>query len=135
MEGQKKFSTVLFGFRKKDVSAYILSMAEEFQKKLDGLEEQNRRLTEQNRELEKDIDELRQERAFISDALLKAKRQAEAIIDEAQQQADRQRSEAAAELQKVREQIASERQRVGTLREAAKDALEYYQQQLSEIEV
>lgn len=135
MEGQKKFSSTLFGFKKGDVNTYVLALGQEFEHKFQELNEKNEQLLEQNRELEKKVSELEEERAFISDALLKAKRQAEAIIAEAEEQSKMTREETQRELETLRTEMRREKERVEGLRNAAREALAYYERQLGEIEV
>lgn len=135
MDGQKKLSSSLFGFKKGDVNAYVLALGEEFEQQLQVLKEKNAQLAEQNRVLEKRVTELEAERAFISDALLKAKRQAEAIVTEAEKQAKQAREEAQRELEALHAEIGQERGRIVCLREAAREALTCYEQQLGEIDI
>ena len=135
MENQKKFSGSLFGFKKEDVNTYIVSLSQKYAAQIEELTHKNNELTKKNNELSKRVADLEHERAFISDTLLKAKRQGEAIIEDAEAEARRRQAELELELQKIRAIISEETQRLATLRSSAKAALSQYAENLDTIEV
>ncbi len=133
MENEKKFSAALFGFKKKDVNAYILSLSADFAAQIETLNQKNKEMTQENIKLFSRVEELERERAFISDTLLRAKRQAEAIIAAAEAESERKRLEVEAQLEDVRKTIAEETKKLAQLREGARAALSGYAESLDKI--
>ena len=105
METEKKFRKTLFGYRKKDVNAYIMDTAREFDKKKKQLEAEAADQAEKYKDLKKKynaldskVAALQKQRTYIADALLDAKQEAEKIVADAKVEAARMRSDMEVEL-------------------------------------
>lgn len=142
METPKKFRTSLFGYKKKNVNAYIMENAQRFEKtkreleaKVYDLEAANRELEERNLDMKEKISMLEKERAFIADALLNANQEAEKILACAKSDAARIRSELEIELEGLNGEISREKNRIAEIRNDAKKALGEYISRLDNIDI
>ncbi len=135
METPKKFGTSLFGYKKKNVNAYIMESAQRFEKSKKELEDKNTELGAKNRELEDKIATLEKERSYIADALLNAKQEAEKILSEAKAEAAKMRAELEIELEGLNGQIAREKNRIAEIRSDAQKALGEYISRLDSIDM
>lgn len=135
MEAPKKFRASLFGYKKKDVNAYIMESAARFEKSKNELESENTTLKNENKGLTDKLAALERERSYIADALLNAKQEAEKILAEAKTEAARVRAEAEVELEVLGKEIAHEKNRISQIRKDAKKALDGYISQLDGIDM
>ena len=142
METGKKFKGALFGYRKKDVNAYIMDTAHEFDKKKKqfeaqtaALEEKNKALQEKKNALDSKVATLEKERTYIADALLDAKQEAEKIVADAKVEAARLRSDLEVELEKLRAEVRGEQEHLQQIRAEAKETLEAYIGRLADIDM
>lgn len=142
METEKKFRKTLFGYRKKDVNAYIMDTAREFDKKKKQLEAEAADQAEKYKDLKKKynaldskVAALEKERTYIADALLDAKQEAEKIVADAKVEAARMRSDMEVELEKLRAEVRSEQVHLKQIRAEAKETLEAYIGKLADIDM
>lgn len=135
MDAPKKFRASLFGYKKKDVNAYIMESAARFEKTKNELESENTALKDENKGLSDKLAVLEKERSYIADALLNAKQEAEKILAEAKAEAARVRAESELELEALGKEIANEKNRIAQIREDAKKALDGYISQLDGIDM
>lgn len=142
MDTSRKFKGAMFGYSKKDVNAYIMDAAREYDKKDRMLTEENQKLKEEAAALRgkanamgHKLEALERERNYIADALLDAKQEAQKIVADAKMEAARLRSALEVELEKLRAEIRSEQENLSDIRKDAKDALEAYIGRLSDIDM
>lgn len=135
MENPKKFKNSMFGYKKKLVNAYIMECAQNSKQIKNELEEKNKALEEKNCELTQRVTTLEKERAYIADALLNAKQEAEKMINEARLETEKIRASLEIELEELRAKIRSEKERVCEIRDDAKNALEEYISRLNNIDI
>lgn len=142
METPKKFRASLFGYKKKNVNAYIMENATRFEKEKKELEEKNSELEKEKRELEEKnsrlsekVSILEKERSYIADALLNASQEAEKILSSAKTEAAKIRSELEIELEGLNGEIAREKNRISEIRNDAKKALGEYISRLDSIDM
>ncbi|HIV02847.1 MAG TPA: hypothetical protein IAC74_04675 [Candidatus Aphodoplasma excrementigallinarum] len=142
METEKKFRKTLFGYRKKDVNAYIMDTAREFDKKKKQFEAEAADQAGKYKDLQKKYNALdskaaalEKERTYIADALLDAKQEAEKIVADAKVEAARMRSDLEVELEKLRAEVRSEQVHLKQIRAQAKETLEAYIGKLADIDM
>lgn len=87
MDNNKKFKSSLFGFSRKSVSDYVLSLSEDFTKKIADLEAELKEAKEQIKEKDLKIAELDAQRLHVAETLLKSKVEADHIVSSAQTEA------------------------------------------------
>lgn len=135
MEAPKKFKLSMFGFKKKDVNAYIMDCAQKAENIKKELEEKNKALEAKVAELSEKNTVYEKERACIADALLKAKLEADNMIVEAKKETDKVRGNLDRELEELKDKIRAEKARVSEIREDAKATLEEYISRLNSIDI
>lgn len=127
MKKNKLFRRALFGYKKKDVNAYLTGTIEgrlcEKDEQIAALESEIRNLNARIDSFQEKEEELVHERADIANAILDAEKQARAIIEQARADAMREcadaRRETAAEAKRLREMQLE----IGRIRRAATAAV------------
>lgn len=135
METPRKFKTSLFGYKKKFVNAYIMECAQSAEKTKTELEKKNLELEKDNKALTEKIAVLEKERAYIADALLNAKLEAEKMLEEARLETSKMRSGLELELEELRAKIRGEKDRILEIRQDAKNTLAEYIGRLDDINI
>lgn len=135
METPRKFKTSLFGYKKKFVNAYIMECAQAAEKTKTELEKKNCELEKDNKALTEKIAVLEKERAYIADALLNAKLEAEKMLEEARLETSKMRSGLELELEELRAKIRGEKDRILEIRQDAKNTLAEYIGRLDDINI
>lgn len=119
------------GYKRKLVDAKIAQLEAELAADKEKIEA----LTAQTEAQEKQIQCLEKERAFISDALLTAKKEGERMLAETNEQISRLQTEAQAELDRLQALSEEERQRIRGYQKSAKDALSEYKARIDSISI
>lgn len=88
MDNYKKFSTSVFGFSKKSVNDYILSLTNDFSQKISELENRIKLYEDSIAEKNEKIAVLEAERSHIAETILKAKREADELLNATHSEAD-----------------------------------------------
>lgn len=123
-EEAKMRSSIFGGYKKKDVDSLMAEL--------------NNRIAEKETliaSLKEKTDELEKERAFISDALLKAKKEGERIISDAKGEAEERTNEAKAEIARLNEISDNLKDRIRALQADAEKVLEGYKNAINSVKL
>lgn len=139
MAGEKRFRTSLFGFKKTDVNLYIEKILQEFDEKLKSKDEEISNLKNQGREIKIKLDEMMQkadqineDRAKISEVLIKAQEKADTIIEEARLQAIEEKKNLEGLVEKEKEKLVDMKGELKVLKSEVINTLKKYEGQLNE---
>lgn len=105
----KLFKTSLFGYRKKDVTAYVEKISGDFTAQIEDCKKEIEKLQSQRESLEKKRAEIEKEKASISEAIISAHEKGEKIIAEAREKAELQ-------MRDMRNKLASENDKLVKIR-------------------
>jgi|LSQX01.2.fsa_nt_gb cell division initiation protein len=138
MPGEKRFGTSFMGgFRKADVNEYIEKILREFDDKLKEKDDEIAQLRSQGKDLKMRYDELlsnarqvAEDRAKISEVLIKAQEQAEAIMENARNEAIEEKRQLENSIEKDREKLVDIRQDIKALKSEIVSTLSKYESQL-----
>jgi len=138
MPGEKRFGTSFMGgFRKADVNEYIEKILREFDDKLKEKDDEIAQLRSQGKDLKMRYDELlsnarqvAEDRAKISEVLIKAQEQAEAIMENARNEAIEEKRQLENSIEKDREKLVDIRQDIKALKSEIVSTLRKYESQL-----
>lgn len=135
-----EMKTKLFGYSKKDTMAYIDSLISEYEAKiadynnrLQKQKKENETLIAENKEIFLRIEQLEEERQFVSQAVISAQKRAQAVIEEAEEEAKRIIAQTNADLEDTRRETETLREQIKTLKIKAVAAIRKYESQLDEI--
>ena len=141
MPGEKRFGTSFMGgFKKADVNTYIEKILKEFDDKLKEKEDEIAQLRSQNKDIKaryddllKDANQVAEDRAKISEVLIKAQEQAEVIIENARNEAIDEKRQLEDTIERDREKLVDIRQDIKALRNEIVNTLRKYESQLNSI--
>lgn len=119
------------GYKKKLVDAKIAELGAVIATN----NEKIKALTAQNEAQQEQIALLEKERAFISDALLNAKKEGERMLSETNEQIARLQTEAQNELDRLQALAQEERTRIRNYQKNAKEALSEYKKHIESISI
>lgn len=105
----KLFKTSLFGYRKKDVTAYVEKISEDFTSQIEDYKKEIENLRGQRELLEKKRAEIEKEKTAISEAIISAHEKGEKIIAQAREKSD-------AEMRDMKNKLASENEKLVKIR-------------------
>ena len=128
----KLFKSSMFGgYKKREVDAHVATLQAQTvadAKQIEALHTEIAGLKEQLGRMEK-------ERAFIADALLNAKKEAERMLSEASAKIDKMQAEAEAELNRLRALAEDERSRILTYQKDAEELLRAHKERVDSIKL
>ena len=130
---ENKFKGSLLGFNKKNVNDYIIELTNEMAKRIAKKDEKIAKLNEQIEALKEQIRGFELERAVVSDAIIKAKNQAELIISDAISESQNYKAQLLSEIAKEKENLATAKNEVWELKKNTLAIVEDYKRQLEEL--
>ncbi len=140
MAGEKLFSTALFGFKKQKVYAYIEKLNKECEEKIKAKEKEIADIKAQYRDIKSKYDELstnlqqiKEDREKIANALITAQDKAETIINEAKQQAINEKKTLEKQVEAEKEKLVDIKEELKVLKVEVVDKLKKYEGELSGI--
>ena len=119
------------GYNKKAVEAKIAELTAALAESNEKAEALTIKLEEQTEK----IKSLETERAFISDALLTAKKEGERMLEETQQKIAKLQTEAQTELDRLYALAEEERERIRGYQQSASEALKAYKEHIDNISI
>jgi cell division initiation protein len=141
MDGEKRFGTSLVGFKKKDVNNYIEKILFEFDNKLKEKDNEVMILKNQMKEEKgkyqvaaRDSEIVREERSQIADVLIKAKMQADLILEEGKLEAERELKNYESLIKKEKHKFIEVKNDIVCLKSEAILILNKYVSQLADLE-
>ena len=137
MKPKKLFRTALFGYKKKDVYAYLDEYAKDMMAKIQQKDEEIARLVESNRArnddcgaLRRRIDEYEEDRDRIASIIIKAEETAEIMMERAERQALLKKADIEGKIEMEAAKLQSLRAELNKLLRAANDATTYIKKEL-----
>ncbi len=128
----KLFKSSMFGgYKKRDVNAQIAALQDKAAQDAGQIEA----LTQEIETLKEQIKLMEKERAFIADALLNAKKEAERMLSETTTQIDKLQTEAEAELNRLHALAEDERNRILSYQKDAEDMLKAHIDRVTSIKI
>lgn len=138
MAGEKLFSTALFGFKKMDVNSYLEKMNKEYEEKIKIKEREIADIKAQYRDVKSkydvlsiNIDQVKEDREKIANALITAQEKAGVIIDEARKQAADEKKMLEQQVENEKEKLVDIKQELKVLKVEVVDKLKRYEGELS----
>lgn len=138
MPGEKRFRTSFMGgFKKADVNAYIEKILGEFDIKLKEKDDEIGQLKSQNKdvrtryeELLTKADQINEDRAKISEVLIKAQEKADMMLESARQEALEEKRQLEDAIEQDKEKLVDIRQEIKGLKGEIVSTLKKYEAQL-----
>lgn len=138
MPGEKRFRTSFMGgFKKADVNAYIEKILGEFDIKLKEKDDEIGQLKSQNKdvrtryeELLTKADQINEDRAKISEVLIKAQEKADMMLEAARQEALEEKRQLEDAIEQDKEKLVDIRQEIKGLKGEIVSTLKKYEAQL-----
>ncbi len=117
---ESKLKKGALGYKSKEVEAYLVELSKKYLEKTKVKDAEIEKLTAKVAELENKIDEYEAERLSVADALVKAQKEAQDIMDAAVTEAETERAKIQADCDVLTAKIADAK---ATLTSMQKDAL------------
>ncbi|MBQ9314371.1 MAG: hypothetical protein IJ220_05140 [Clostridia bacterium] len=131
----------LFGLNRKDVEAYIAGIKSDYEnelkkqnKELLAMKAENAKLNERLNELLNDKRAIDEAKANISEVLIKAEKQAKAIIEDAKNQAIEERQEIDVLIEAEKEKLIDTKIELAMLKDKAKDLITKFTDDLTTLQ-
>jgi len=138
MAGVKLFSTALFGFKKEHVNSYLEKMNKEYEDKIKmkeieiaDIKAQYRDMKSKNDEMNLNIEDIKEGREKIANALITAQEKAGTIIDEARKQAIDEKKMLENQVEAEKEKLVDIKQELKVLKVDVIGKLKKYEGELS----
>ena len=136
----RKLRKRLFGYRKKDVNAYIAELVSKYEKEISVKEEecialknQNKTLVEENAEIFAKLTELEGEREYVSKAVISAEVRAKEVKEDTEEEMATLKANKLAEIALANEELEKLRQQINALKLSAVATLREYENQMGNL--
>ena len=126
MDALKRFRTSPMGYHKEDVNTYIADISKHVAQR----DKENEELKNKVHALEAEVNELKNKRNVISDAIMKAEQYSKDIVEDAQNSASAIKEKIEQEFEKERERLDHYKQEVEQFRQEIAKKLESFQEKL-----
>ncbi len=140
MEGERRFRTGLFGYKKQDVYDFIEKLARDLEEQIKEKDDELSTLRQENKELKSKldqsiakIDQIENDRSYIANAIIKAEEKAKAIMDDAVAEAELKKQELQIKIQRENDKLKQVKQELHELKDNAINAVKKYESQLIEL--
>lgn len=137
MENDKKFTSEMFGYSKKEVEEYLKDMKADYEGRLQVEKAEVNRLSNEitiiRRKLERYDSEYLQKQEKVANALITAEDQSKAIVENARQEAINEKNRIEALIEAEKEKLLDIKKEVISLKEKTVDVLEKYNSAMSEL--
>lgn len=138
MPGEKRFRTSFMGgFKKSDVNTYIEKILREFEEKLKEKDDEIAALKSQYKDVKSKYEELQgrenqinEDRAKISEVLIKAQEKADLMLEDARIAALEEKRQLEETIEKDKERLVDIRKEIKTLKDEIVSTLKKYDSQL-----
>ena len=137
MENDKKFTSEMFGYSKKEVEEYIKDMKADYEGRLQVEKAEVNRLSNEitiiRRKLERYDSEYLQKQEKVANALITAEDQSKAIVENARQEAISEKNRIEALIEAEKEKLLDIKKEVISLKERTIAVLEKYNSSMSDL--
>ena len=137
MENDKKFTSEMFGYAKKEVEEYIKDMKADYEGRLEVEKAEVNRLSNEitiiRKKLERYDSEYLQKQEKVANALITAEDQSKAIVESARQEAINEKNRIEALIEAEKEKLLDIKKEVIELKEKTVGVLEKYNSAMSNL--
>ena len=137
MENDKKFTSEMFGYSKKEVEEYLKDMKADYEGRLQVEKAEVNRLSNEitiiRKKLERYDSEYLQKQEKVANALITAEDQSKAIVENARQEAISEKNRIEALIEAEKEKLLDIKKEVISLKERTIAVLEKYNSSMSEL--
>jgi len=137
MENDKKFTSEMFGYSKKEVEEYLKDMKADYEGRLQVEKAEVNRLSNEitiiRKKLERYDSEYLQKQEKVANALITAEDQSKAIVENARQEAISEKNRIEALIEAEKEKLLDIKKEVISLKERTISVLEKYNSSMSEL--
>lgn len=137
MENEKKFSTEMFGYDKKEVEEYVKAIKAEYESKLQAEKSDANRIANElslvKRKLEKYETEYISKQEKVASALITAEDQAKKIIEDSRNEAMQEKDRIEHLIEMEKEKLLDMKKEVIDLREKTVNLLDKYSQDINDL--
>lgn len=137
MENEKKFSTEMFGYEKKEVEEYIKQIKADYESKLQLEKSESNRLANEitiiRKKLERYEVDYSQRQEKVANALITAEDQARAIVENAREEANKERERIESIIEMEKEKLLDIKKEVIDLKERTIKVLEKYSADMNDL--
>lgn len=137
MENDKKFTSEMFGYSKKEVEEYIKDLKADYEGRLQVEKAEVNRLSNEitiiRKKLERYDSEYLQKQEKVANALITAEDQSKAIVESARQEAINEKNRIEALIEAEKEKLLDIKKEVIELKERTVQVLEKYNSTMSEL--
>lgn len=137
MENDKKFTSEMFGYSKKEVEEYLKDMKADYEGRLQVEKAEVNRLSNEitiiRRKLERYDSEYLQKQEKVANALITAEDQSKAIVENARQEAISEKNRIEALIEAEKEKLLDIKKEVISLKERTIAVLEKYNSSMSDL--
>lgn len=114
------------GYKSKEVEAYLVELSNKYQQDIKAKDDEIASLTQKVEALEKKIDSYEAERLSVADALVKAQKEAQDIMDVAVSEAEAKRAGIQKDCDAINEKIADAKKTLSDMQKQALRVIEDY---------
>lgn len=114
------------GYKSKEVEAYLVELSNKYQADIKAKDDEIAALTAKTEDLEKKIEEYEEERLSVADALVKAQKEAQDIMDAAVSEAEAKKDEIQKDCDAANEKIRAAKQALTDMQKQAYKVIEDY---------
>lgn len=137
MENDKKFTSEMFGYSKKEVEEYIKDMKADYEGRLQVEKAEVNRLSNEitiiRKKLERYDNEYLQKQEKVANALITAEDQSKAIVENARQEAINEKNRIESLIEAEKEKLLDIKKEVIALKERTVEVLEKYNSTMSDL--
>lgn len=137
MENDKKFTSEMFGYSKKEVEEYIKDMKADYEGRLQVEKAEVNRLSNEitiiRKKLERYDNEYLQKQEKVANALITAEDQSKAIVENARQEAINEKNRIESLIEAEKEKLLDIKKEVIELKERTVQVLEKYNNTMSDL--
>ena len=137
---QRKLKTALFGYKKKDVTAFVDELITEYEQTIQSQKEeiaqikkQNQALIAENGDSFKKLRDLEAEREYVSKAVISAEKRAKCVIEEAEKEMATLKTNKMAEIALANEELEKLKTQIESLKKSAVATLKKYEAQMNDL--
>ena len=123
---ESKLKKGALGYKSKEVEAYLVDLSSKYLENIKEKDDQIAQLTAKVEELEEKINGYEAERLSVADALVKAQKEAQDIMDAAVSDAEAKRAEIQADCDAINEKIAEAKQTLSDMQKQAAKVIDEY---------
>ena len=136
----RKLKTALFGYKKKDVTAFVDELITKYEQTIQSQKEeiaqikkQNQALIAENGDSFKKLRDLEAEREYVSKAVISAEKRAKCVMEEAEKEMATLKANKMAEIALANEELEKLKTQIESLKKSAVATLKKYEAQMDDL--